>query len=118
MGEAYAFFHCNASKQEIEDTLPEIRESVKTPSELELSLTQGMDNVMGDEKLIALAQEAKESGINYMLRAEYPGETNTLTADELASVLIQAYQSQLYQANEPFFGQIVHKENGDYIFKD
>ena len=117
-GEAYAFFNCNASIQEIEGELPAIREAVGTPSELELSLTQGTDKVTGDEKLIALAQEAKESGINYTLRAEYYGGTNTQAADELASVINQAYQSQLYRANEPFSGQIVHEENGNYVFRN
>ena len=118
IGKAYAFFNCDASKKGIEGTLPKIRKAVGTPSELELSLTEGMDPIRGDKKLMDLTREAKEFGMDYMLKAEYPGGTNIQTADELASMLNQAYQSPLYQANEPFSGQIVYKENGDYVFRE
>jgi len=93
VGRAYGFFYCDASKQEIETELPTIRELVKTPSQLELSLIEGMDHIKGDERLTALAQEAKQDGINYVLQATYPGGTNRDTADEVASILNQAYQS-------------------------
>jgi len=118
VGRAYGFFYCNASKLEIETTLPRIRELVETPSQLELSLIEGMDNLQGDEGLIALAQEAKEGGINYVLQAMYPGGTNRSTADELSSILNQAYQSPLYQTGESFFGEIAYGEDGEYIFKE
>ncbi len=64
VGKAYGFFYCNASKQKIETELPTIRKMVRTPSQLELSLIQGMDNIRGNERLTALAQEAKQDGIN------------------------------------------------------
>jgi hypothetical protein len=118
VGKAYGFFYCNASKQEIKTELPTIRELVKTPSQLELSLTEGMDNLKGDKRLIALAQEAKQDGINYMLQATYPNRTNKDTADEVASILNQAYQSPLYEANAPFKGAVVYEEKGDYVFRD
>ncbi len=118
VGRAYGFFYCGASKQEIEIELPTIRELVKIPSQLELSLIEGMDNVKGDKRLTALAQEAKQDGINYMLQATYLNGTNKQTADEVASVLKQAYQSPLYEANAPFKGAIVHEEKGKYVFRD
>ena len=118
VGRAYGFFYCNASKQEIETELPTIRELVETPSQLELSLIEGMDNLKGDKRLTALAQEAKQDGINYVLQATYPNMTNKDTADEVASILNQAYQSPLYQAKEPFRGAIVYEEKGKYVFRD
>ena len=42
IGKAYAFFNCKASKGDIEGELPFIREFVKTPNELELTLMEGM----------------------------------------------------------------------------
>jgi len=118
VGKEYGFFYCNASKQEIETELPTIREMVRTPSQLELSLIESMDNMGGDERLTALAQEAKQDGINYILQAIYPNGTNRGTADEVASILNQAYQSPLYKAKEPFKGAIVYEENGEYVFRD
>lgn len=116
VGRAYGFFYCDASKQEIETELPTICELVRTPSQLELSLIEGMDNVKGDKRLTALAQEAEQDGINYMLQATYPNGTNRDTADEVASILNQAYQSPLYEANAPFKGAIVYEEKGEYVF--
>jgi len=117
-GEAYAFFYCGASKQAIEREIPLIRKVVGTPSELELSLTEGMDNVRDNDRLRSLALEAKQSGINYMLKASLPNKTNRETADEVASVLNQAYQSPLYGAGEPFNGEIAYEQNRSYVFRD
>lgn len=117
-GEAYGFFYCNASKQEIENELPTIRKLVKTPSQLELSLIEGMDNVRGDKRLNALAQEAKGNGINYVLKATQANGTNGETADEVSAILNQAYQSPLYKDKEPFRGAIVYQEKGKYVFRD
>ncbi|MBI2663611.1 hypothetical protein HYX15_03735 [Candidatus Woesearchaeota archaeon] len=118
MGEAYGFFDCRATKEAIEAELPTIRRLVETPSGLELSLTEGMDNVRGDSKLVSLAREAGESGIKYMLKANYPDADNNTTADELAGILNQAYQSPLYKKGEEFKGTIVYEEKGDYIFRE
>lgn len=117
-GIAYGFFQCQAKKEEIETLLPTICKAVKTPSTLELSLTEGMDNIKGDNRLTALAQEAKQDGINYMLQATYSNRSNKESADELSAIINQAYQSPLYQENEPFSGAIVYEEAGEYIFRD
>jgi hypothetical protein len=53
-----------------------------------------------------------------MLQATYPNGTHKDTADEVASILNQAYQSPLYEAKEPFKGAIVYEENGGYVFRD
>ncbi|MBS3172358.1 hypothetical protein J4438_02150 [Candidatus Woesearchaeota archaeon] len=117
-GKAYGFFYCGASKQEIEAKLPAIRKLVNTPSQLELTLIEGMDNVRGDEKLTTLAQEAKQDGINYLLQATYPNGTNRQAANEVADILNQAYQSPLYKTNAEFCGSVVYDEKGDYVFRE
>ncbi len=118
VGKAYGFFYCGASTKEIETELPYIRELVKTPRQLELSLTEGMDNIKGDERLTALAQGAKQEGINYVLQATYPDGTNKVADDEVASTLNQLYQSPLYETNAPFKGVVVYEENGECVFRD
>ncbi len=118
MGKAYGFFECRASKEAIELEIPTIRRLVKTPSKLELSLIEGMENVRGDSRLISLAKAAKEQGINYLLDATYPDATNRETADELSAILNQAYQSPLYGKREPFMGEIIYEENGEYVFRE
>lgn len=118
IGRAYGFFYCDASKSEIEKLFPKIREMVKTPSKLEFSLVEGMDNLGGDERLIALAQEARQDGINYVLQATYFNRTNRETADEVASILSQTYQSSLYESNAQFKGAVVYEEEGDYVFRE
>jgi len=117
-GKAYAFFDCNASKEQIQAELPAIRKSVETPSELEFSLIEGAENLKGDERIMAIAQEAKDSGIKYVLEAEYEGATNKQTADEVASVLNQAYQSPLYSDKEDFRGSVIYEDMGNYISRE
>jgi hypothetical protein len=117
-GKAYAFFDCNASKGEIEQKIPLIRERVKTANALELSLMERTDTLTGDAQLLQIAKEAKESGIRYVMEANYPNATNCQTAEELASVLNQAYQSQLYQKGEQFRGKIVYKDRERYVFRE
>ena len=117
-GRAYGFFYCDASKQEIEETLPTIRECVQTPSELELTLFEGIENINDDAKLREFSREAKSSGMKYCLEAKYPGATNEKTADELSAVLNQAYLSPLYQEEEPFIGEIVYEDKGEYVFRE
>ena len=125
-GKAYAFFDCKASKAHIEATLPDIRDAVQTPGELELSLTEGMDELIGfrgalrltDPRLSQIAKQAKEANMGYVMQAFYPNATNRKTADELSAILNQAYQSPLYSRDEQFRGEIVYEENGEYVFRE
>ena len=116
-GKAYAFFDCRASKEQIESEILTIREYAKTPSELELSLTEGVENLKGDKKLMIIAQKAKDSGMRYVLGAKYESATNKQTADEVASILNQAYQSPLYLDKEEFRGGIFYQDREKYIFR-
>jgi len=118
VGKAYAFFNCEASKGDIEKELPFIRKCVKTPNTLELSLMEGTDTLTGDTQLLQIVREAKDAGIKYVMEATYPNATNHQTADEVASVLNQAYQSPLYQKGEQFRGEVVYNERGRYVFRE
>ena len=137
VGEAYAFFDCNSSKEDIESELPLIRELVKTPQRLELLLTDkgvNWDSRFGKELQILSEQSIKAGherskmfsaenslrlfsvlGCRYFIQATYQNGTNRDTANEVASILNQAYQSPLYEANTPFRGAVVYEENGKYV---
>ncbi len=153
IGKAYAFFDCSANYEQIEAELPNIRTAVKTPSELELSLTENPDEslmsiaksasegnsfnseyssvirAIKDEidldenfsrfaRLVQIIDIGKESGTKYVMEATYPNSTNKQTADEVASVLNQAYQSPLYQEGEQFKGEIFYEQSGEYLFRE
>lgn len=116
VGKAYGFFYCDASKQELETELPKFRELSKTPSDLEITLTEGMDNVQGEEKLTALAQKAKQAGMNYMMQAAYPGKTNIHAADEAAMILNHWYLSSLGDPEKRI--RLVYEQDGKYVFRE
>lgn len=119
-GKAYAFFDCSASKNEIEAELPTVRRLAQTPNQLEISLTEEFDKLKGDWGLVSLnsiAKHAKKMGLRYLMEATYPNATNKATADELAIILNQAYQSPLSQNKEPFRGEIIYKGKIRYIFR-
>ena len=112
---AYAFFYCGASKVEIEKELPFIRKYVKTSNELELILMKEMDSLIDDSKLLQISREAKEANMRYVMEAKYLNNSNRKTADELASVLNQSYQSCLYKQGEQFRGKIFYKRREKYV---
>lgn len=118
IGKAYGFFDCSASKTEIEGKLPVVREYTKTPSGLELSLIEGVENLKGDSKLMALAKEAKESGMRYVMKATYPDATNEKTSGELQALLINTSNSLFCMTDEHIRGEIVYKEKGEYLFRE
>ena len=115
IGEAYAFFDCNASQQQIEQEIPTIRNLTQIPNELEIYLMKGLDSVKGGPELRQITQEARDAGIKYAIRANHPNATNRQTAGELAQILNQAYQSPLFEEGEEFRGAIFYKQNGNYI---
>lgn len=118
IGKAYAFFNCKASKEDIEKEIPFIRECAKTPNALELSLMEGMNVLTGDTPLLQIVKEAKDAGRKYAIEATYPNGTNHQTANEVASILNQAYQSSLYGKGEEFRGEVVYKKRGKYVFRE
>lgn len=116
VGEAYAFFDCSASKDDIEREMPKIRELTQTPNELELYL-DGTDSLNGDNELGDIAREARESGLKYVMKANYPTATNSQTANELVGILNNAYRP-LFREGEEFRGSVFYKEKGEYVSVD
>lgn len=135
VGEAYALFDCSASKEDIETELPLIRKLVETPQRLELLLTEGInwDSKFGKEletfseqsikggyersKMFSvenLLQALSVQGCRYFVQARLPNATNHQTANEISSILNQAYQSPLYQKGEQFRGKVFYKVKGRY----
>jgi len=116
-GKAYGFFYCNRSKEVVEEVLPRLCDKTQRDSGLELTLIEGLDNVDGDPELRDLAQDAKDQGINYVLKATKPNATNRETAKEVEKTFRRVYQSHLYDVinREPFRGNVFYEENGEYI---
>jgi len=117
IGEAYAFFDCEASKEDIEKEIPLIRRVAQIPNELELRLIDEI-SLDRDEELRQIADEARDTGMKYIMSANYPNATNLKTADELGAVLNQAYQSPLFKPGDEFRGGIFYKEKGRYVPRD
>jgi len=84
---------------------------------LELFLMEGMDTLTEDTQLLQIVREAKDAGRKYVIEATYPNATNHKTANEVASILNQAYQSPLYEKGEKFIGEVVYKNRGRYLFR-
>jgi len=119
-GKAYAFFDCSKPKSEVLEEIGLVRRvgELRIPSELELSLTEGFDDLKGDEKLMAIAQKAKEVELGCLLEGTYPKKSNRQTAEELAVIMNQVSQSPLYNSSRDFRGEIVYEDDGRYIFVD
>lgn len=113
VGRAYAFFRFTYPRQKIQDELPFIRESVKTPNELELSLMEELKNLNTESQLFQIAKEAKDKGMNYVIEGTYPNATNNKTAEELHAILNALYPpSRLFES----LFQIVSQKSGRYVF--
>lgn len=118
VGQAYAFFDCTTSKREIEGEIPTIRDLTQVPNELELHLTEGTTSFREEGELKQLMGEAREAGMRYVMKAQYPTATNRQAADELAAVLNQAYQSPLFRKGEPFRGAIFYNDQNRYVARE
>ena len=119
---AYAFFDCGASKRKLENELKAAKKLSKTPTELNLSLSEGIDTEkFYNPKLRGIAEEAKNAGIRYVMKGSYTGQgySNKMVAGLLSGVLNQLYQSGLYRAGEQFRGIIVYENlQGNYLEVD
>jgi hypothetical protein len=117
LGRAYAFFDCRASLSDIKAELPIIRKLAQTPSDLELHVIEGTENVEGSDGLREIAQQAAEAGNRYVIQACHPSTSNREVAREVADALNTAYTSDLYEAGEDFSGADVYEtEDGDFEF--
>ena len=114
-GKAYGFFDCEATKGEIKGWIPQVREASKTPKQLELILTKDIDLLEVDSDLLQISQKLDSK---YVMEANYQGGTNEETAKELGAILNNLFQSPAYKPGEKFSGEIVYKENKNYIFRE
>jgi len=113
---AYVFFYCPASAEDINAALPSIREQAETPSDLELQLIEGMENVNGSQELKDIAAQAKELGMRCAFSAYIPGKTVSKAADELNTLLNYAYTTPLFSNGGKNSGTVFLVENGKVTF--
>jgi hypothetical protein len=116
-GRAYGFFDCAAPNERVEAEIPHIRDYVRTSPDLGLCLTEGPDNLRGDPEVRAIARDAQRQGVRYAVEATCPSATNRETADEVAGVFNQVYQSPLFDG-EPFRGAIVYRGARGYASRN
>ncbi len=143
IGEAYSFFDCRASKEEVARKFDDVIKSSEIPRQrLELSLFEGergflehvtdsqlkeivpyaRRNIIFSQKdtrsmkeKIAECDRAKSREFGYVIHAAHLGKSNVETAQELSSVVNGLYQSPLYEKYEPLRGVILYKDEGEYI---
>lgn len=114
IGVAYAFFACNAKPAEVRNELGYIRHMVKTPGEVETILAHRPARDETDARIGMIHAEAKLNALDYMLTVRFPGQSNRNACEEARAILNQAYQSPLYDENDPFRGMLVFKSGRGY----
>ncbi len=136
VGKAYAFFDCDATKEEIEKELPSLRHDARNPKGLQLLLHEGISELQFDKALTGKIQypddyriksskfdkqdygeeEKPLSEMKYVLEANYEGASNKKTADELGDLLNYIH----YEFNEDqnfLRGDVVYEKNGEYLLR-
>ena len=136
-GKAYAFFDCDASKKEIEDSEQDIRSEARTPQGLQMLLYEGISSLKLDETLVqqleypddyrvisrqrSKSEQGKESrplsSMKYALVASYDGATNETTANELGDI-VNTIHRQFNKDQGLFRGAIVYEDAGEYILRE
>jgi hypothetical protein len=134
IGEAYAFFDCDASKEQIEIQIPELRKMSKTPNNLQLLLQEGISGLKLDRTLVkqlnfpaeyrvASSERRKVycgkekrplASMKYALRANCPGISNEDTASELSDIMNGIFGT-CNRDSDMGTGAVVYKTNdGEY----
>ena len=108
MGKAYAFFDSKTSPNKIREELNTVRRVIGVPSSLDLNYMTSVPEL----KLVAHA------GRNNLYEARLPGYSNKDTAEVIAGTVNQLYNTEHYEPNEPFVGDIVHAEGDKYVYHD
>lgn len=138
-GKAYAFFDCNVSLNEIEESMPKIRKYASSPSELELFLQEGIPDMKMEPSLKSLVlqhcgdfrilpsgvgvddiESIPIAALRCSMVAEYPGQSNKRTAGELEDVLNQIYNLDEHVNRDTaiFRGIILYKKGGKYYLRE
>lgn len=69
MGDAYGFFDCPASYEQITAGMPKVRKALAVPSALELTIAEGPRNLSDDPALQEMLEAMAEKGIRYGVHA-------------------------------------------------
>lgn len=101
IGEAYAFLQYEGKKEDIKNRMDQTINGYKSRLEIELSKIDEL-NVKGDEALAEKRADAKEAGLNYVIKANLAGKTNLETANELG-VITQGIYYHLYDGDKSKF---------------
>jgi len=138
VGKAYAFFDCDAPKEEVERELSQI------PNSLELSLSQGeaplfqkylRNSSLGKaleiarsyitysckdhrskEAKIAECNAVKNREFNYVIEAYSLNKSNADVGLELGQVMNGLYTSSLYKKGENLRASVAAEIEGEYLF--
>ncbi|HLC56930.1 MAG TPA: hypothetical protein VJJ23_06845 [Candidatus Nanoarchaeia archaeon] len=144
-GAAYAFFDCDASKEQIERAMPNVRYDARTPENLQLLLQEGVSGLRIDAKLTDLIECEKdyrimssermgqETGFSallthgeeirplyrmkYAMVASYDGHSNEDTANELGDIVNDIHR-KFGNDQDVFRGAVVYEKDGEYQFKE
>ena len=116
LGRAYAFFDSKASKNDIENALPSIRQALYLAPLIDLSFTETSD-VKGGRKLNEVAKNAESKGLRYTFEVVCPGAANDAAAEQMVTILCEAYRQALFKKDERFIGNVVYKEGRGYSFR-
>ena len=134
---AYAFFDCDASKQELEKSGSHIRNEAKTPKGLQLLLNEGISGLQLDKTLAeqiqypddyrVMSNERIKQGyekerrplasMKYVLVATYMGASNDDAANELGDV-INVIHKMFNKDQGIFRGSVVYEKEGAYQLRD
>ena len=117
-GKAYGFIKCDKPKAQIEALLPQIRENARTPSNLELSVIEGIERVKGDELLhrTVIRDLSEEGQCNYVFEAQLNGADNETTARELKDIFNASYNSPLFVPRpSEFYGTVMYRQGNEYL---
>ncbi len=133
VGEAYAFFDCDASEDDLKKVMLGIEKDPETPKGLELTVQEGTSGLELDERLVEAMQcpgdyrimthemfekepkkkEAPTSSLKYSLVVKCPGLSNQKTAERTGNVL--DYVRTLNENPDLFNCALVYEEKGEYI---
>ncbi len=135
IGKAYAFFDCDASKKQIEESMPQIRQDARTPRGLQMLLHEGISDLKLDKTLAeqiqypddyrvvsskrqVFEQESKPlSSMRYTLVASYTGASNEDVANELGDIT-NIIHTRFNRDQGIFRGAIVYEKNGEYHLRE
>ena len=137
VGRAYAFFDCDASKEEVEKSMPDVRSEAKTHKGLQMLLHEGISGlqldemlseqiqfpddyrVMSSERLNQGYQEERRplASMKYALVGSCERVSNEDVANELDDVVNVIYRR--FNIDQGLFrGAIVYEKDGEYCLRE